>query len=129
MANISEKRNTLITRKEYMEDPSARHHEYYSQFVTAQTINFIKSELKTEDILSALINGDKNLNEITIPFNHMGNGGLWWWDLSPVNTKLIKECGECLSYSTKTCVGKAAAKIIAERDLKKRGMKSNNKTN
>ena len=105
--------NRVKTRKQYM-DKKVSHHEYYSQFVTENTKRFVLNDLTPEKILKALEEGDEHLNKIKIPFNHMGRGGNWWWDLAPVNEKLIREAGENLSPSTHTCVGKAAAKILAE---------------
>ena len=103
-----------ITRKEYMSDSSAKHHEYYSQFVTESTKRFILGSLSIEGIRKAIESGDKHLNEIKIPFNNMGSGGNWWWDGAPLNSSLARELGESLSPSTHTCVGKAAARMLAE---------------
>ena len=104
----------LITRKEYMADSSAKHHDYYAQFVTESTKQFILRSLTVKQIAKAIESGDKHLNKIKIPYNNMGNGGSWWWDGAPVNSTLARELGENLSPSTHTCVGKAAAKIILE---------------
>jgi len=97
-----------------MGNSSDLHHEFYAQFITEQTNNFILRSLKVEDIKEALENGDKHLNKIKIPYNHMGRGGRWWWDDAPINTPLIKELGEGDLPSTHTCVAKAAAKILVE---------------
>lgn len=85
---------TQITRKEYMSDSSTKHHDYYSQFVTELTKQFILNSLTVEQIAKAIESGDKHLNEIKIPFNNMGSGGNWWWDGAPVNTTLARELGE-----------------------------------
>jgi hypothetical protein len=103
----------MKTRKEYMNNEIS-HHEYYSQFVTESTKSYVLSELTVEQIKNALDSGDEHFNEIKIPFNNMGSGGNWWWDYSPCNHRLMKELGECNSYSTHTCVGKAAARILIE---------------
>ena len=108
------KTKKLITRKEYMENSSELHHKYYLQFATESTKIFVLNELKIKDIKNALLNGDKHLNEIKIPYNNMGRGGRWWWDDSPINISLLKELGESNSPSTHTCVGKAMAKHLAE---------------
>ena len=106
---------TKITRKEYMSNSSELHHLYYLQFATPATFDFILRDLTVEAIQEALDSGDKHLNDIEIPFNHMGRGGSWWWDDTPINTPLIQELGECKSKNTHTCVGKAAARHLAER--------------
>lgn len=102
----------MITRKQYM-DGEYSHHEYYSQFVTEQTKQFILRSLSVDDIRKAIESGDKHLNDIKIPYNNMGRGGRWWWDDAPINSRLVKESGENLSPSTYTCTAKAAAKILA----------------
>ena len=108
-----------ITRVEYMNNSSELHHAFYSQFVTESTKRFILSELTVEQIEEALNSGDKHLNEIKIPFNKMGSGGSWWWDYAPINLKLARELG-CVgqnsipSQSTKTCIGKACARMLVD---------------
>lgn len=103
-----------ITRKDYMDNSSELHHAFYSQFITESTNRFILNSLTVEDIKKALEDGDEHLNEIKIPYNHMGRGGRWWWDDAPINVGLLKELGVCASPSTFTCVAKAAARILAE---------------
>ena len=113
------KRIKTITRKDYMNNSSELHHEYYSQFVTESTKRYILLDLSVDSIKKALDSGDKHLNEIKIPFNNMGSGGDWWWDYSPMNIELARELG-CVgqnslpSPSTRTCVGKAAARILVD---------------
>jgi hypothetical protein len=103
-----------ITRKEYMAGSSAKHHDFYAQFVTASTMRFVSGSLTVEQIKKAIESGDEHLNKIAIPFNNMGSGGSWWWDGAPVNEALVRELGENMSPSTHTCVGKAAARILIE---------------
>jgi len=103
-----------MTRTEYMNDSSSKHHEYYAQFVTESTKAYILRSLTIKDLKEAIKNGDKHFNKIKIPFNNMGSGGDWWWDFAPLNTKLAHEMGEGISKSTHTCVGKAAARILVE---------------
>jgi hypothetical protein len=105
----------MITYQEYMANSSELHHAYYLQFVTQQTKEFVLRSLKVDDIKKALENGDMHLNEIKIPYNNMGRGGNWWWDEAPFNLALMKACGatNINSPSTHTCVGKAAAKALA----------------
>ena len=54
---------------------------------------------------------DPHLNDVV---RWEQGGRTWVWDRSPMNTKLCKELGENTSQSTRTCVGKAAARIILE---------------
>jgi len=101
----------MKTRKQYM-NKEVSHHEYYSQFVTKATKDYVLSGVTVEEIKAS---EDGHLNDMKIPFNHMGRGGgQWWWDYSPANEALIKEAGEGRSYSTYTCIGKAAARILTE---------------
>lgn len=105
------------TRKQYM-NKECTHHEFYAQFVTDETNRFILNSLTVEQIKSALDSGDEHLNEIKIPYNNMGSGGKWWWDDSPLNLQLARELGAVSqgcspSQSTRTCVGKAAAGMLA----------------
>ena len=107
-----------ITKKQYMSNSSELHHDYYAQFVTELTKRFVLKDLTPEQIQAALDGGDKHLNDIKIPFNHMSRGGDWWWDYAPINIDLWRELeGKAKnvlpSLSTRTCVGKAAARIIA----------------
>ena len=109
----------MINKVEYRKKPSELHHEFYSQFVTESTKKFVLNSLKVEDIQKALESGDEHLNGLKIPFNNMGRGGDWWWDNSPMNIELARELGavghnSLPSKSTRTCVGKAAARMIAE---------------
>lgn len=109
-----------ITRKEYMNNSSELHHKYYEQFVTEETKKFILRSLSVEDIKNALEGGDKHLNEIKIPYNNMSRGGGWWWDDAPINIDLWKKANEYEgkrirpSMSTRTCVAKAAAKMLTK---------------
>jgi hypothetical protein len=107
-----------ITKEEYMSNSSELHHSFYSQFVTESTKAFVLDSLTVEGIQNALGNGDEHLNKIKIPFNNMGRGGSWWWDNAPFNIALAKELGAVgknshPSPSTHTCIGKAAAKMLA----------------
>lgn len=103
-----------ITRSEYMKNSKELHHDYYLQFATKRTLDFVLSSLTVEKIKEALNNGDEHLNKIKIPYNDMGSGGRWWWDDAPINTELLKELGESNSPSTHTCVAKAVAKMLVE---------------
>ena len=100
-----------------MSNSSELHHDYYSQFVTEATKRFVLRSLSVEDIKKSLDNGDKHLNNIKIPYNNMSRGGGWWWDDAPYNLQLMRELGEVSnralpSLSTRTCIGKAAARML-----------------
>ena len=104
----------LITKKQYMENPSELHHAYFLQFATESTKSYVLSSLKVDDIKKAIKSGDVHLNKIKIPYNYMVRGGGWWWDNAPINLSLLKEAGDSNSPSTHTCVAKAVAKELAK---------------
>lgn len=100
-----------------MNNSSELHHDYHAQFVTEGTKRFILRSLSVDDIKKALDSGDEHLNDIKIPYNNMGRGGGWWWDDSPYNLELMRELGAVSeralpSMATRTCIGKAAAKML-----------------
>lgn len=106
-----------ITRKDYMENSSVLHHDYYLQFVTQSTIDFVKSRIGMTRLLASK---DKHLNDICK--HSRGGAGSWIWDFAPINIALARELGEVSkgalpSPSTHTCIAKAAARelIKAER--------------
>ena len=105
----------MRTRKEYL-NGEINHHDYYSQFVTESSKEFIKRSLKVEDIKKALDGGDTALNKIKIPYNNLTTGGGWWWDGTPVNIEALKSCEETDTPATRTCVGKTAARILVENE-------------
>lgn len=102
----------MITRKEYMENSSELHHDYYAQFVTEATKQFVLSHIGIDRLLAST---DDHLNDIEVP---RYEGGIYWlWGRAPVNVALAKQAGECVANPTPsccTCVGKAAAKILIE---------------
>jgi hypothetical protein len=98
-----------MTRTEYMENASELHDEYYRQFVTPQTIAFVESNIGLKRLQAST---DEHLNDVV---RWEQGGRTWLWDRTPINTTLAKELGEGTSQSTRTCVGKAAARIILER--------------
>ncbi len=105
----------MLTRQDYMKDSSNLHHKYYSQFVTNNTLQFVRSSIGMDKIRAST---DPHLNDI-VKHSHGGAGG-WIWDYSPINLDLARECNEvsvgCLpSQSTCTCIGKAAARILLEK--------------
>jgi hypothetical protein len=97
----------MITRDEYMSNSSELHHTYYSQFVTPSTLIFVNRNIGLARLQAST---DKHLNDVV----RWERGGTWLWDRSPINEQLAKELGEGCSMSTRTCVGKAAARMILE---------------
>lgn len=108
----------MITRKEYMEDSKKLYHEYYSQFITPDTFQFVKTEIGMDKLR---LSTDKHLNDVEVERYPEGR---WQWDLTPVNTALVAKAEERLitraSDSCRTCVGKEAARIL----LKEEGITS-----
>ena len=97
-----------ITRDQYMDNSSELHHAYFSQFVTPSTIAFVSSHIGLKRLQAST---DEHLNDVV---RWEQGGRTWLWDRAPINTVLAKELGEGQSQSTRTCVGKAAARIILE---------------
>jgi len=97
-----------ITRDEYMQNASELHHAYYSQFVTQSTLLFVQSQIGIKRLKESKC---EHLNDVC---KWEKGGQTWLWDRSPLNEKLARELGEGLSMSTRTCTGKAAAKILLE---------------
>lgn len=108
----------MITRKQYMQSSSDLHREYYSQFITPATIQFVKTEIGMDKLR---LSTDKHLNDVEVERYPEGR---WQWDLTPVNTVLVAKAEERLikhaSDSCRTCVGKEAARIL----LKEEGITS-----
>ena len=100
----------MINRIEYMENSTKLHDIYYRQFVTAETIAFVENNIGIEKLQQSTC---KHLNDVV---KWEQGGRTWAWDRSPINVELAKLCGEGLSLSTRTCVGKAAARMILERE-------------
>lgn len=90
------------TRKQYMNDECS-HHEYYSQFVTGNTLNTVAERIGIERIKSSTCErfSDISLKE---------------WDDLPLiaNGNLLSEAGENRSLSTFVCINKSAARILKE---------------
>ena len=97
----------MITREQYMENPTELHHEYYLQFATEHSYDFVRKSIGIKLLQSSK---DKYFNDI-IKHSSGGRGG-WAWDYAPINIQLIIELGEPNSLSTHTCVGKAVAREI-----------------
>ena len=104
----------MITLAQYMENSGELHQAYYLQFATASTFAFVRSSIGIDKLKTSK---DKYFNDI---IKHGPFGG-WVWDSSPVNPALMKELGEIgvrslPSKSTHTCVGKAAARHLLNKE-------------
>lgn len=102
----------MITREQYMANSSELHNDYYLQFATESTFLFVRSSIGIEKLKSSK---DKYFNDI---IRMPGRADARWiWDSSPMNLDLARELGEVgqkslPSKSTRTCVGKAAARKL-----------------
>lgn len=100
-----------ITKHQYSQNSSELHHAFYSQFVTDATLAFVKNQIGLERLRKCT---DPHLNHVQ-GIQMTANG--WIWDKSPIDLTLARELGAvsegCLpSLATRTCVGKAAAKML-----------------
>ena len=98
----------MITRTQYMENSSELYHDFFAQFVTGETIAFVKNHIGLKRLQASTC---EHLNDVV---KWQQGGKTWLWDRTPINASLAKELGEGNSMSTRTCVGKAAARIILE---------------
>jgi hypothetical protein len=99
----------MITRSDYMKDSENLHHDYHIQFATVQTRQEVLGSIGTYNLIPST---DIHLNDVKLPFNNLGSGGDWWWDTVTINLALLKALGGSNSNSTRTCVGKAVAKVL-----------------
>lgn len=100
----------MITYKEYMNNSSELHQAFYAQFVTDETIDFIKSRIGIDKIKASKCH---HLNDVV----KMGASGGWIWDYSPLDLSKARQLGAVGKHSypsqaTHTCVGKAAARML-----------------
>jgi len=102
----------MITREQYMQNSSELHHAYYLQFATESTFQFVRSQIGLEKLKTSK---DKYFNDI-IRLPGTANA-TWIWDRAPINQTLCREIGENLSRSTFTCVSKAAARELLNREI------------
>ncbi len=98
-----------ITRNQYMKNSSELRDDYYSQFVTSETMQFISLNVGVDKLKKSKC---EHFNDI----ERMAQNS-WIWDKSPINMELARELKEVSrnampSLSTRTCTGKAAARIL-----------------
>jgi hypothetical protein len=95
----------LITRQEYMSNSKELFNEYYLQFATQASYDFINSQIGIKKLITSKC---EHLNDL---YRHSNSGaGGWIWDNTPINMRLIREAGEGNSQATHTCVGKVVAR-------------------
>jgi hypothetical protein len=102
----------MITYNEYMKDSENLHHDFFAQFITEQTKQFVKTRIGIDKLKSSKC---LYFNDI---IKHNSGGG-WLWDASPFNTTLAKEAGmiHINTPSVHTCVGKACARILLKMEI------------
>lgn len=102
----------MITREQYLANGSELHQDYFLQFATESTFQFVRYSIGIEKLKTSK---DKYFNDIIrLPGTA---DATWIWDSSPMNLALARELGEVgqkylPSKSTRTCVGKAAARKL-----------------
>jgi hypothetical protein len=104
----------MITRKEYMENSSVSHQQYYEQFVTDQTKIWVINNIGLGKLKNSK---DGNFNDLGYrhTYSHALKTSTWIWDNAPVNVDKMRECGDCVTYpslGSRTCVAKQAARIL-----------------
>ncbi len=100
----------LITRVNYMANSTELHTKYYLQFAKESTYEFIEKSIGLDRIKRSKC---PHLNDVV---KQKPSGG-WLWDNSPYDLEKMYLAGECSrgylpSLSSRTCVGKAAAKHL-----------------
>jgi hypothetical protein len=88
------------------------HHDYYTQFITTETLDFVRADIGLEKLFASEC---ENLNDVV---EWEQGGRTWLWDRTPINTAILARAGESDTRSTRTCVGKAAARILTEEHRK-----------
>jgi hypothetical protein len=105
--------NQIITHSQYMDNSSELHQNYYVQFATDATRQWVLKNIGLERLLKSK---DKYFNDLG--FKHSNNGaGSWIWDFAPYNLTTMREAGEVSSRglpspATITCTAKACARML-----------------
>ena len=107
---------TYITRSQYLENSSELHHSYNMQFVTDTTLKFVVDNIGLDKLRKSK---DYHFNDI-IKHSNGGSGG-WIWDFTPIDLELARELGavgknSLPSPATRTCIGKAAARHLLQKE-------------
>jgi len=101
-----------ITHQEYMQDSERLYQDFYQQFVTEDTLHYVCTHIGVQRLLES---EDPHFNDI---LSRSGRGS-WLWDRTPIGLQKARELGEVgmnslPSLSTRTCVGKAAARMLLD---------------
>ncbi len=99
-----------------MENSGELHQQYYKQFVTNCTIEWVKNNIGIDKII---VSKDFHFNDLGYShrYSHTLKTSTWIWDNAPVNVDRMRECGECHtnpSLGARTCVAKQAARKLLE---------------
>lgn len=107
----------VLTRREYLVDRRVSHEDYYAQFVTAQTLNFVGGAFDAER-LSRALDEDRHLNSIqlerwtSLTTRPVGRDG--FASRLPFNRALVAAAGESITRATLVCIAKRAARMLVE---------------
>ena len=103
----------MITRSRYISGSENLHDEYWQQFATSETSEFVRTRIGLDRLRKSK---DKYFNDVGFKFSRRG-AGIWVWDSAPcdiVKMRLAGECGENdgPSLSARTCVAKSCARLM-----------------
>jgi hypothetical protein len=101
----------MITRNEYIQNSNVLHNAYYEQFVEKTIINYVIQRFTTPRLVQAYLR-DNRFN--TIPLSEWDSAVSSLWDSSE-NT--FPKAFYLLSLAGAVCVLKAAARIIAQKEI------------
>lgn len=111
----------MITRQDYMKDPSNLHRSYYGQFVNDEVKNKVLEMFPLDRLLKS---EDKHLNDLPLTKWDLLGGFIFSKttgemlqkpnDIRPIEYNLLKEANEGVSSSTMVCIYKEAARQIIE---------------
>lgn len=94
----------MITRREYMDNPSITHREYYGQFVTDHIKQYVRKNIGVSRLLKS---EDEHMNDIPLGI----------WDALPHTLYIgnkFKEAGDFSTAAGYVCLYKEAARQIVE---------------
>lgn len=120
----------MITRKQYLQDSSNLHRQYFGQFVNEGVKQKVLSHFTVEDLKQSLAQDDHFNSNITPLKTWDLMGGFVWriirgqqvavlkpissFEMLPIDYGLLKKVGEGFSSSTSVCIYKEAARQIVE---------------
>lgn len=101
----------LYKRNDYLEG-NCTHQEYYAQFIVPSTYTFIKERIGMDTLRRST---NIHFNDV---IRCIGSSK-WIWDYTPIDLDKLRLANDFNSANTRTCVGKAAAKILLNMDKDK----------